>query len=54
MLRQFLGQALRLGQAKGPSAASRTGKGAERCGHMFNLKLKNHVLLVWKCRADVA
>ena len=32
-LRQFLGRALRLGWARGPSATARMGKGAERCGH---------------------
>ena len=32
-LRHFLGRALRLGQARGPSAAARMGQGAERCGH---------------------
>ena len=50
-LRHFLGRALRLGHARwpsaaatvrlvktlsGPSAAARTGQGAERCGHMVN------------------
>ena len=33
-LEQFLGRALQQGQATEPSAAARTGQGAERCGHM--------------------
>ena len=46
-LRQFLGRALRLGWARGPSAEASTGQGAERrgydklggrrCGHIINL-----------------
>ena len=35
-LRHFLGRALRLGQARGPSAAVRTDYGIGRCGHMTN------------------
>ena len=31
-IRELLGRALRLGRARGPSAAARTGQGAGRCG----------------------
>ena len=36
-VRQFLGRARHLGQARGLSAASRISQGAERCGHMTNI-----------------
>ena len=41
-----LGWALRLGQARGPSAAARIGQGAGRCGHKINYI---HVLLMKSC-----
>ena len=54
----FLGRALRLGQARGPSAAARTGLGAEhrgwerlgagRCSHMTNYIHVLHMRSMYK------